>query len=374
VTFVDADQHMHEPRTMWADHMDAAARDLALRIEDDDVGNSWVQWRGERIGLADVTTPGAPDKVGERMQRALRGEPPEVHYDDEITPEFWDPDARAANLADVGVDEAVLFPNFGLLWERVLEGDLGATTANMTAWNRWAAGMVGPTMHPVGHVTLRDPTWLRRELQTLEAAGIRLAMVSPGLVDGRPLSHPEHDSLWAAFVEHGITPSFHVANQTPAFDDAWFATDPEPRNPVIGSVFLWSGAALAIADLTLNGVFERHPDLRLGVFELSAVWLPLFLQYLDGGYRFHRRLHGASIVDLPMQPSEYVKGHVRVAAFAYERPDMLMPGCGDMFLACSDYPHSEGTATPRADYAVANLTPENDPGLFADNLNWLLRR
>ncbi len=374
VTVIDADQHILEPRTLWADHLDTSQKDLALSIEDDDVGNSWLQWRGERIVLADVTTPGDVDKVGRRLQRALRGDPPEVHYDDELEPLHSDPEARAARLADLGVDEAVLFPNYGLAWERVLEGDLDATRANMAAWNRWTAEIAGATLHPVAHLTLRDPKWLEQQLRELSAAGVRLAMISPGLVDGRPLSHPDHERIWATFVEHGITPSFHVANVTPAFDDAWLASDPFPGNSVMGSVFLWSGAALAIADLTLNGVFDRHPDLRLGVFELSAVWLPLFLQYLDGGYRFHRKLHGASIVDLAVPPSEYLKRHVRVAAFAYERPDMLMPGCGDMFMACSDYPHSEGTATPLADYAAANLTPDAAPGLFADNLSWLLRR
>jgi hypothetical protein len=376
VTLVDADQHILEPRTMWADHMEAADRALALAIEDDDVGNSWLMWRGERIVLADVTTPGDVDKVGQRLQRAMRGEPPEIRYDDELTDELWNPDARVGVLPDLGVDEAVLFPNYGLAWERVLEDDMDATRANMAAWNRWAATLAGPQLHPVAHLTLRDAEWVDAQLADLSKAGVRLAMISPGLVDGRPLSHPDHDPIWRAFVEHGITPAFHVANNgtTRAFDDAWFASDPEPNNPVIGSVFLWSGAALAIADLTLNGVFERIPELRLGVFELSAVWLPLFLQYLDGGYRFHRKLHGASIVDLTMTPSDYVRRHIRVAAFAYERPDMLIPGCGDLFMACSDYPHSEGTATPVADYAAANCDPVKTPGLFADNLNWLLRR
>lgn len=374
MTFIDADEHIFETRTMWGDHMPAAERDRALRIEDDDAGNAWLTWNGQRIVLADVTTPGDVDKVGERLQRAMRGDPPEVRYDDELTDELWDPEARDNALSSLGVDEAVLFPNYGLAWERTLEGDLDATRSNLAAWNRWAATIVSPRRHPVAHLTLRDPEWVEGQLRELSAAGVRLAMIAPGLVDGRPLSHPDHDRMWRAFVDNGITPSFHVANQTRAFDDAWFASDPEPTNPAIGSVFLWSGAALSIADLVLNGVFERIPDLRVGVFELSAVWLPLFLQYLDGGYRFHRKLHGASIVDLPMHPSEYVRRHVRVAAFAYERPDMLMPGCGDMFMACSDYPHSEGTATPLTDYAAANVTPDSAPGLFADNLSWLLRR
>ena len=29
-------------------------------------------------------------------------------------------------LASMGVDEAIVFPNFGLLWERTLDADLGA--------------------------------------------------------------------------------------------------------------------------------------------------------------------------------------------------------------------------------------------------------
>ena len=34
--------------------------------------------------------------------------------------------ARAERLQAMGVDEAVVFPNFGLLWERTLDADLGA--------------------------------------------------------------------------------------------------------------------------------------------------------------------------------------------------------------------------------------------------------
>jgi hypothetical protein len=39
-------------------------------------------------------------------------------------------------------------------------------------------------------------------------------------------------------------------------------------------------------------------------------------------------------------------------------------------MSCSDWPHSEGTATPAADYGE----PVAAPGLHRDNINWLLRR
>ena len=377
---IDSDQHLFESRSLWADYADPQQRDKALRIEDDDVGNGWLTWGGRRIVMADVTIPGQTDEVGARLQRALAGEAPETHYDDALQPEHWDPVARLDALGRLGVDETVLFPNYGLAWERQLAGDLPATLTNMAAWNRWAAAVVGAgggRLHPVAHLTLRDPAWLEDQLEVLSGAGVRLAMIGPGLVDGRPLSHADHDRVWSAFVDRGVTPVFHVASVLRPFDDAWYQTDPEPSNPAISSVFLWTGPALAIADLVLNGVFVRHPDLRIGVMELSAIWLPMFLQYLDGGYRFHRRLHGASIVDLELPPSEYVRHHVRVAAFSYERPDRLTDRVGDVFMCCSDYPHSEGTATPLDDYGTAThgrSTPPAAPGLFADNVRWLLRQ
>jgi hypothetical protein len=377
---IDADQHLFESRDLWAEYADPGQRDLALRIVDDEVGNAWLEWQGTRIVLADVTVPGETDAVGARLQQALAGRPPAVRYDDALEPEHWDPMARMEAFTRLGVDEAVLFPNYGLAWERTLAGDLDATKANMAAWNRWAVAVAAQgdgRLHPVAHLTLRDLDWLEGQLASLAAGGVRLAKLAPALVDGRPLSHPDHDRAWAAFVDHGVTPVFHVANVRHPFDDAWYATDPEPTNPALASVFLWTSPALALADLVLNGVLERHADLRIGVMELSAVWVPLFLQYLDGGYRFHRRLHGKSIVELDLPPSEYVRRHVRVAAFSYERPDSLARRSGDLFMACSDYPHSEGTAQPLDDYFAASngqTTPEAAPGLFAANVNWLLRR
>ena len=47
---VDSDQHLYEPRTMWLDHIDPDRRDDALRIVDDELGYSWVTWRGTRCG------------------------------------------------------------------------------------------------------------------------------------------------------------------------------------------------------------------------------------------------------------------------------------------------------------------------------------
>ncbi len=111
-------------------------------------------------------------------------------------------------------------------------------------------------------------------------------MIAPALVDGRPLSHPDLDRAWSAFVEHGVTPVFHVADQPRPFDDAWYTDGEERGVPVLESVFLYMAAALSCTDLIVNGVLERHPDLHIGIVELSAVWVPMYLMMLDGGTSF----------------------------------------------------------------------------------------
>jgi predicted TIM-barrel fold metal-dependent hydrolase len=378
-TIIDSDQHLYESRNLWLDHIDPAMRDDALRIEDDDAGIPWVVWRGQRLGLAEVQLPGKTAEIGERHRALRAGTPPAVRYDDELPRDYWDPGARLAKLADLGVDEGILFPNYGLLWERTLHRSLPALRANMTAWNRWCASVAQEgrgRLHPVAHLTLRDPEWLESETKRLSAAGVRLAMIAPALVDGRPLSHRDHDRLWSAFCEHGITPIFHVANQPRVFDDAWYTDDDKAFVPVLSAVFIHTAAALACADMILNGTLERFSELRLGIVELSAVWVPMFLMMLDGGRAFTSQLNGGDLAPLSLQPSDYFRRQIRVSSFAYEQPGRLARQIGqdDVLMCCSDYPHSEGTGTPILDYDAAGSRPADAPRLFRENAEFLLRR
>jgi hypothetical protein len=381
-TTLDSDQHLFESRSLWHDHADPGDRDAALEILDDDAGNAWVTWQGTKITLAHVTHPGDPDDVGRQQARAREGLAPEVRYDDALPRDYWDPTARLATLDRLGFDASILFPNYGLAWETTLAHDLRATTVNMGAWNRWAASVAHDgrgRLHPVAHLTLRDLDWLDAQLSMLSAAGVRVAMIPPGLVDNRPLSHPDLDRAWSAFEHHGVTPVFHIASTCRPFPDAWYETevDPDPNNLLLTSVFIWAAPALALADLALNGVLARHPELRIGVMELAAVWVPMFMQFMDGGYQFTSRLAGSEHAVLEMPPSEYVRRQVRFAAFSYEQPHRLAGAAGDLFMCCSDWPHSEGTEHALAEYGAlshGSVTAAEHPGLFGNHAAWLLRQ
>ena len=374
-TIIDSDQHLFEPGTLWTDNIDPALRDDALAIVEDELGYSWLTWRNRRLDIADVQLPGDTAGIGRRRQRRLENLPPEYRYDEALPAHYWDPSARAQHLAVMGLDEAVVFPNFGLLWERRLSVSLPALTGNMTAWNRWCATVVtdgGGRLHPVAHLTLRDPVWLHAQLAELSSAGVRLAMIAPAAVDGRPLSHPDHDPLWASFVHYGITPVFHVADQPRVLDDAFY-TDPNASFvPVIESIFLWTPPAVAVTDLIVNGTLARFPALHIGIVELSSIWVPQYLMMLDGGWEFTTAINGRPLAPIDMRPSEYFRRQVRVSSFSYEQPARLTVKAGDLFMCCSDFPHSEGTATPVEDYGRVGSAPHEAAGLFHDNVAALL--
>jgi hypothetical protein len=376
---IDCDQHLFETADLWARYIEPAHREGALRLSEDDLGYTWLTWRGERLMPAFHQVPGDTDTIGRQMRRLREGQPAEHTYA-AITPDAYEqPAARIRQLDVMGIDIAVLFPNYGLGWERSLESNPVEQRANLDAWNRWTLDVQREgkgRLLPVAHLTLRDLDWLDGQLARLSAGGVRAAMIAPSLVDGMPLSHPDLDRAWRAFVEHEVTPVFHVSDVRRPFDEAWYADDPDKGNPVLGSVFLATAPALALADLAVHGVFERHPELRIGVIELSAVWVPLFLLNLDGGFEFHARFNGGPLTEMPLKPSEYITRQVRVAAFAYEAPDRLIRRAGELFMCCSDYPHSEGTADPLGDYrrmSPAAAEPAQAPGLFGDNAAWLFR-
>ena len=245
---IDSDQHLYESRTMWAEHIDPSLRHEALAIVDDELGYPWLTWRGRRLDVADVQIPGDTAVLGRHRQRLRERLAPEYHYDEQLPAHYWDPSARASHLDVMGLDEAVVFPNFGLFWERRLSESLPALTANM-AREPLVRNRRGPGQRPIAPGGAPDPArpgLVGGPTGRPLVGGVRLAMIAPAAVDGRPLSHPDLDDLWAAFVHHGVTPVFHVADQPRVLDEAFYTDPDDSFVPVIESIFLWVQPALAV--------------------------------------------------------------------------------------------------------------------------------
>ena len=375
---IDVDQHLFESRTTWSDYIDPAQRNDALSITDDDRGWPWLTWRGARMTPLEVPVPERSSLIGDDRLRRVRGERSRASFEELVPEAYRLAGARLAAMDEFGLDGAVLFPNYGLLWENRLASDRDAQRANARAYNRFAEGVCadgGGRLFAVAHVLLHDPDWAVAEIRRIAAAGTRLAMVAPAPVDGKPLSHPDFDRVWAAFSDAGVAPVFHVSEFESPLHPAWREGEPEDGERLFDSIFLYLAPAVALANLILFGVLERFPELRIGVVELTASWVPHFLLHIDGASDFYAQRHGEPFRRLAARPSQYFLRQVRVASLPNEMPNRLVPKVGDdTFMIGSDWPHAEGVADPiaAAERAVAGLTGPARSNLLGANAAWLL--
>lgn len=375
---IDVDQHLFESRTTWSEFIEPAHRADALSITDDKGGWPWLTWRHERLTPLEVPIPERSSLIGDDRLRRLRGDPAPASFEELIPDTYRSAGARLASLDEFGLDAAVMFPNYGLLWEQRLASDRAAQRANARAYNRFVAGVCADgadRLFAVAHVMLHDPEWAVEEIARVRADGVRMAMIAPAPVDGKPLSHADFDPVWAAFSDHGVAPVFHVSEFESPLHPAWRQGEQEDGERLFDSIFLYLAPAVALADLILNGTLERFPALRVGVVELTASWVPHFLLHIDGASDFYALRHGAPYRRLAARPSEYFLRQVRVAALPYEMPNRLVPRVGDdTFMIGSDWPHAEGVADPMAaaERAVAGLTGTARSNILGANASWLL--
>jgi predicted TIM-barrel fold metal-dependent hydrolase len=383
---IDGDGHLYEPRNTWVDYCDPKDRDVALRIENDELGYAWLTVRGESIGKrAYVSYPTAGKdftELGVAIRRWRQGLPNEETPYDEMPRPYWDPATRRDILDTWGIDEAVLFAQSGFQWEWPLADDPYALRVNMEAWNRYIVEVAQEgkgRLHPVGHVHLdTDPRWLRGQLELLSTNGIRLAMCYPSLIDGRRLSHPHLDPMWRAFVDYGVAPAWHVTSQmATVFSDyeAWGDNDDGIVRVVTG-LHLRVAAEIALTDMAANGVFERFPTLRIVTAELGADWFSTLCRRLDSWFTIHSEINGKSFnPELRMPPSEYLRRAVTlICSFPTDWSPTILGELEDNAAYGGDYPHPEGLLDPLHEYQaqVGVLPPEAAAKIYGDNLGRLL--
>jgi predicted TIM-barrel fold metal-dependent hydrolase len=102
------------------------------------------------------------------------------------------------------------------------------------------------------------------------------------------------------------------------------------------------GAEVFVTALVLGGVLDRHPELRVGVIELGAVWLQSWLDRMDDAARVAHRYGVARFAELP---SDIVRRQVRVTPRLGEAiaDDERVR---DIVVFGSDFPHLEGGKDP----------------------------
>ncbi len=166
---------------------------------------------------------------------------------------------------------------------------------------------------------------------------------SPGQPGLPAVFSPDMDRFFAACEELGMTLATHIGALPPTSEYLDYGDPTHEGTFHFGLLDSGEWGVRTIYELTIFGVFERHPDLRLVLTEIPGVfWNEMCLKMDSLQKTPIRRKEEA----LPRLPSEYVATNVWMGNSFQSRQEAEMAiaiGREDRFMWGSDYPHPEGT-------------------------------
>lgn len=329
---IDADGHVFEPFTLWAERLPAEYRERAWRRERDAAGREQVLFYGQPTDMewtvGSLCTPGGLAEGG-RL---------DIDLDTEVDRGVDDPHCRLLRMDAQGIAASVLFPTMTLGLDDI--PDVGFRQAQARAYNSWIRDFCAADplrLRWAAAVPLAEPGWACEELERSLAEGATTAMLSPiPTPSGIMLGSRELDPFWALLAEAGVPAVVHAAN---------------PASPSLRIGKLLRGRAqwqmgvpfqlqLGVLHAIDGGVLERHPRLELGFFEGDVGWLAHWLGRLDETY--------AKMALVARPPARSALDQFRAQCVISGEPaDRGLPLTvslvgAERVLWASDWPHQDG--------------------------------
>jgi len=229
----------------------------------------------------------------------------------------------------------------------------GATRAHNRAMSDFCSE--DPRLMGVGVIPLHEPELAMEELDFAIESGLEAIWVPHYACGDRSPGHLALDPFWRKLSEKGIPFLMHVGGSPLQLDKSWSDNGKPPSKDWMGGgenvrakdmVVMHQGPETFVSMMVLDGVFERHPNLKGASVELGAGWVPEMLQRLDYVVKTWSRVD-KNLSEIKRKPSEQLIEQMAFTPFHHEDVSMLIdashPG---LYLFSSDYPHVEGTTDP----------------------------
>ena len=207
----------------------------------------------------------------------------------------------------------------------------------------------------VGVIPLQEPELAMIELDFAIKAGLETMWIPHYASGDRSPGHVDLDPFWGKLAASGIPFVMHIGGSPLQLDKRWNNNGKPPSRDWMGGgenvrakdmAVLHQGPETFLSMMVLDGVFERHPDLRGAAVELGAGWVPELLERLDWVVRSWSRVD-QYLAELDRIPSETLREQMSFTPFAFEDVGMLTDvSHDDLYLFSSDYPHVEGGKDP----------------------------
>jgi predicted TIM-barrel fold metal-dependent hydrolase len=353
----DADAHIMETPNWLRDYADPSLRD---RIKPPGYVNELRQTGDNDSQLEDIDAAFAriTSRHGSDEYRADEAAEIMNRKNFAATGAFIAED-RPRTLDLIGVASQLVFNTFYNRrlhdWEH--EDDLDFSYGVARAHNRGMVEFcsVDSRLLPTCYVPLAD--FERTESMAKEALvmGAAALLIPSGCPKGHSPSHIGLDPLWAIAQEAEIPIVFHVGGTGDLIDANYFQNGlPIPPDFHGGEENFRSVDYMGIpgppmqtlATMIFDGVLERFPELRIGVVEQGAIWLPSWMRQMESAFDAFAR-HEERLQRLSLRPSEYVKRQIRATPYPTEDIGWITEQIGpEICLFSTDYPHVEGGRRP----------------------------
>jgi predicted TIM-barrel fold metal-dependent hydrolase len=264
-------------------------------------------------------------------------------------------------------------------WEHSdIELAIGAARAHNRGMVEFCS--VDPRLLPSCYVPLADLDRAPRLADEAIAAGAAALLVASGCPPGHSPSHVRLDPVWARAEEAGIPVVFHVGGTGDLIDGNYFRNGlPVPPDfhggeenfRSVDYMGIPGPPAQTLATMIFDGVLERFPDLRIGVIEQGAIWVPSWTRQMESAFDAFAR-HEERLQELSLRPSEYVRRQVRFTPYPTEDVGWIIEQSGpEVCLFSSDYPHVEGGRRPierfEASLDAGGVDPHARSRFYTDN-------
>ena len=355
---LDADNHYYEPLDAFTRHLDKKFAWRGVRpVQDGKHAQLLIGGRVNRFvpnpSFDPIIVPGCLDEF-------FRGQIPEgvdrrtLMKVEPLRGAYRNRDERVEVVEQQGLGAVLLFPTLGCGVEQALRLDVEATMASLHAFNRWLEEDWGfcyrDRLLTAPMLSLADPDAAVLELDSLLARGARVVHVRPAPVPGpngtsRSLGDKGHDKVWARLAEASVPVAFHLGDSGYNLLSAAWGGSPEFQGfgpaDLLGRLVVSDRAIHdTIASLVIDGVFKRHPALRVASIENGSDFLHLLVKRL-------RKQANQTPWAFPEDPGDTVRKHVWVSPYCEEDFAALAELIGtERILFGSDWPHGEGLANP----------------------------
>lgn len=378
----DADAHVMETPNWLRDHADPQFRDRIAALTYSG-GNELRQTGDPDAQLADIDE--AFNRLIARQQSSeyVAAEAAEImsRKNFAATGGFIAEDrSRALDL--LGFASQLVFNTFHNRRLRDWEhgGDIELAIAAAQAHNRAMVEFCAadPRLLPTLYVPLADLDRAGSLADEAIAVGAAALLIASGCPPAHSPSHLALDSVWEAASEAGVPVVFHVGGTGDLIDQHYFANGlPIPPDfhggeenfRSVDYMGIPGPPAQTLATMIFDGVFERFPDLRVGVIEQGAIWVPSWMRQMEAAFDAFAR-HEERLQRLSLRPSEYVSRQIRFTPYPTEDVGWIIEQAGpEVCMFSSDYPHVEGGRRPieRFESSMALTSASARHAFYHDN-------